>query len=106
MARGTSCGRRVTLTNTGKRPALETVQAYIADIVTSVTWAEPRTKVFTQATIQPGEHVKAHIEIPVAACSIVDVRGVRVVEPGTFELLVGRSSRDADLLRTTFDVRA
>src|SRR3712207_3213632 len=30
----------VTLTNTGSRPALETVQAYVSDLVTSVTWAQ------------------------------------------------------------------
>jgi beta-glucosidase len=94
----------VTLTNTGKRPATETVQAYISDLVTSATWANRELKGFTQATIQPGEHVRVNIEIPIAACSIVDAPGVRVVEPGTFELLIGHSSRDEDLLRTTFNV--
>lgn len=95
----------VTLTNTGQRPATETVQAYISDLVTSATWANRELKGFTQATIQPGEHARVQIEIPVAACSIVDTRGVRVVEPGTFELLIGHSSRDEDLLRATFDVQ-
>ncbi|MET0713760.1 MAG: glycoside hydrolase family 3 C-terminal domain-containing protein, partial [Mycetocola sp.] len=96
----------VTLMNTGQRPATETVQAYISDLVTSATWANRELKGFTQATVQPGERVTVTIEIPVAACSIVNARGVRVVEPGTFELLVGHSSRDQDLLRTTFHVRA
>ncbi|MET0796454.1 MAG: fibronectin type III-like domain-contianing protein, partial [Rhodococcus sp. (in: high G+C Gram-positive bacteria)] len=96
----------VTLMNTGQRPATETVQAYISDLVTSATWANRELKAFTQATVQPGERVTVTIEIPVAACSIVNARGARVVEPGTFELLVGHSSRDQDLLRTTFDVRA
>jgi beta-glucosidase len=38
---------RVTLTNTGTRPATETVQAYISDTVTSVTWADRELKAFT-----------------------------------------------------------
>ena len=95
----------VTLTNTGQRPAIETVQAYISDLLTSATWANRELKGFSQATIQPGEQLTVTIEIPVAACSIVDARGMRVVESGTFELLVGHSSRDEDLLRTLFDVR-
>ncbi len=31
---------RVTLTNTGTRPALETVQVYLRDVVTSASWAD------------------------------------------------------------------
>jgi beta-glucosidase len=42
--------------------------------------------------------------VAVADCTIVDARGSRVVEPGAFELLVGPSSRDADLLRAGFAV--
>ena len=57
----------VTLTNTGTRPALETVQAYITDIVTSVTWAEQELKAFTQVTVEPGQSVDVTISIPVAA---------------------------------------
>ena len=42
--------------------------------------------------------------MPVAACTFVDAAGLRVVEPGAFELLVGSSSRDEDLLRADFNV--
>lgn len=95
---------RVTLTNTGYRPAIETIQAYITDSVTSVTWAERELKAFTQTTIQPGESVDVEFSIPAAACSIVNAAGDRAVEVGSFELLVGRSSRTRDLLRTTFTI--
>ncbi|MDU0328449.1 glycoside hydrolase family 3 N-terminal domain-containing protein [Microbacterium sp. KSW2-21] len=94
----------VTLTNTGDRLALETVQAYIADQVTSVTWAERELKGFAQATVVPGMSVDVMLEIAASDCSLVDADGVRRVEPGTFDLLVGRSSRDADLARTTFRI--
>jgi beta-glucosidase len=46
------------------------------------------------------------IELPVAACTIVNVSGQRVVEPGGFELLVGSSSREEALLRADFTVTA
>ena len=40
--------------------------------------------------------------MPVADCTIVDAVGRRVVEAGDFELLVGSSARDADLLHAPF----
>ena len=96
---------RVTLTNTGTRPAHEVVQAYVTDVVTSVTWAAKELKAFRRVTVPPGESLVADLQVPVAACSIVDASGRRVVEPGEFELLVGPTSRDADLLSATFTVR-
>ncbi|MDR7158687.1 glycoside hydrolase family 3 N-terminal domain-containing protein [Arthrobacter sp. BE255] len=93
---------QVTLTNTGNRTATETVQAYIRDDVTSVTWAEQELKAFAQATIAPGESTDVDISIPATECSLVNATGQRVVEPGAFDLLVGHSSRDTDLLRAPF----
>ena len=90
----------VTLTNTGERTAYEVVQAYVTDVVTSVTWAAKELKAFRRVTVPPGESVTTRIEVPAAACSIVDAAGRRVVEPGEFELRVGPSSRDTDLLRS------
>ena len=42
----------VTLSNVGPRPALETVQAYVSDLVTSVTWAEKEAR--------PGSRSRCH----------------------------------------------
>ena len=94
----------VAVTNSGGRPTIETVQAYISDTVASVTWAERELKAFAQTTLAPGESADVEIAIPAAECSLVDADGRRVVEPGTFELLIGSSSRDRDLLRTTFTI--
>jgi len=96
---------RVTLTNTGARPALETVQVYVSDTVTSVTWAEKELKAYEQVALAPGASRQVVIELPVAACTLVDAQGRRVVEPGRFELLVGPSSRDEVLLRAEFTVK-
>jgi beta-glucosidase len=96
---------RVTVRNTGKRPALETVQVYVSDTVTSVTWAEKELKAYRQVSLAPGESRTVALELPTAACSLVDRTGRRVVEPGAFELLVGPSSRDESLLRAGFTVK-
>ncbi|CAM5739676.1 beta-glucosidase OS=Streptomyces microflavus OX=1919 GN=bglX PE=3 SV=1 [Streptomyces microflavus] len=60
---------RVTLSNTGARPALETVQVYVSDTVTSVTWAEKELKAYEQVELAPGESRQVVIELPVAACT-------------------------------------
>ncbi|MDX6316034.1 MAG: beta-glucosidase [Streptomyces sp.] len=96
---------RLTLRNTGTRPALETVQVYISDSVTSVTWAEKELKTYRQVSLAPGESREVSVELPVAECTIVDADGNRLVEPGDFELLVGPSSRDESLLRAGFTVK-
>ncbi|NED80552.1 beta-glucosidase [Streptomyces sp. SID11233] len=96
---------RVRVSNTGDRPVRETVQAYVSDTVTSVTWAEKELKAYRQVTLEPGESREVGIELPVAECSLVDAAGDRIVEPGAFELLVGPSSRDEALLRAGFTVK-
>ncbi|MCX5238659.1 glycoside hydrolase family 3 C-terminal domain-containing protein [Streptomyces prunicolor] len=95
----------VRLTNTGDRPARETVQAYVSDLTTSVTWAEQELKAFVQAEIAPGESADIAIEIPAARCSLVGADNRRVVEPGEFELRVGPSSRRQDHLTARFRVQ-
>ena len=94
----------VTLTNTGERTAYEVVQAYVTDVVSSVTWAAKELKAFRRVVVPAGESVRARVEVPAGACSIVDAAGRRVVEPGEFELRVGPSSRESDLLRVTFTI--
>lgn len=94
----------VTLTNTGIRPAVETVQVYVADLVTSVTWAERELKSFTQAEVMPGERLDVKLSLPASAYSLVDQHGQRIVESGTFELLVGKLSRGPQMLAAKFRI--
>ncbi len=94
----------VTVSNTGERPVRETVQVYVRDAVTSVSWTDKELKAYRQVDIEPGESVRVRLELPVADCTIVDAAGIRLVEPGAFELLVGPSSRDEVLLSAGFTV--
>jgi beta-glucosidase len=94
----------ITVSNTGDRPARETVQLYIRDGITSVSWADKELKAFRQVDLAAGESVRLRLELPVADCSIVDAAGVRRVEPGEFEVLVGPSSQNATLHSAAFTV--
>jgi beta-glucosidase len=94
----------VTVSKSGVRPVRETVQGYVRDSVTSVSWTDKELKTFRQVDIAPGESVRVRLELPVAECTIVDAAGTRLVEAGTFELLVGPSSRDEVLLSADFEV--
>ncbi|WP_353808810.1 glycoside hydrolase family 3 N-terminal domain-containing protein [Agromyces sp. SYSU T00194] len=96
----------VRVTNTGGRPAREVVQAYVRDEVTSVSWADKELKAFRVVELEPGESRVVSIEVPVADCTLVDARGARIIESGTFELLVGPSSRDDVLLAAPFTIAA
>nr|WP_225432937.1 glycoside hydrolase family 3 N-terminal domain-containing protein [Bifidobacterium sp. SMB2] len=105
FTRGDVIAVSVDVTNTGDRVGSEVVQAYVGDLVTSVSWTDRELKAFRKITLQPGETRTVRFEIPVNDCSIVDAAARRVVESGDFELLVGHSSRREDLRRATFTVK-
>jgi beta-glucosidase len=95
----------VTVANTGARPVRETVQLYVRDDVTSASWADRELKAYRQVLLAAGESQRVRIELPVAACTIVDAAARRIVEPGEFDVLVGPSSREEALLVARFTVR-
>jgi len=96
----------VTVRNTGTRPVRETVQLYVRDTITSVSWADKELKAYRQVDLAAGESARVRVELPVSDCSIVDAAGVRRVEEGDFEVLVGPSSRESALLVAGFSLVA
>lgn len=96
---------RVTLRNTGTRPAHEVVQVYVRDTVTSVSWADRELKAYRRVDLAPGSEATVEIELPASDCTIVDAAGRRIVEPGKFDLLIGPSSRDEVLRAVSFEIR-
>ncbi|HEX2857410.1 MAG TPA: glycoside hydrolase family 3 N-terminal domain-containing protein [Propionibacteriaceae bacterium] len=95
---------QVRVTNTGRRPVRELVQVYVSDVVSSVTWADRELKAFRHVDLAPGESRVVELRLPASACTLVDADGVRRVEPGDFELLVGPQSRRSHLLWTRFRI--
>jgi beta-glucosidase len=69
--------------------------------VTSVTWVGKALAGFARVHLEPGEKKTVPVALPWEAFQLVDAEGRRVVEPGEFEILVGPSSRDRDLLKAT-----
>ncbi|HXI71543.1 MAG TPA: glycoside hydrolase family 3 N-terminal domain-containing protein [Verrucomicrobiae bacterium] len=94
----------VDVTNTGKRAGTETVQLYIRDLVSSVTRPVKELKGFQKVLLQPGETKTAVIDITPDSLAFYDVKMKYVVEPGKFEIMIGNSSRDADLQKLILTV--
>lgn len=89
----------VDVTNTGKRPGTETVQMYVRDLVSSVTRPVKELKGFQKISLQPGETTTVALDITPATLAFYDINMKYTVEPGAFEIMIGTSSRDADLQR-------
>jgi beta-glucosidase len=94
----------VDVTNTGQRAGTEVVQLYIRDLVSSVTRPVKELKGFRKVRLEPGEATTVTFEITPTLLSFYDVKMKYVVEPGDFEIMVGNSSRDADLTKLILQV--
>jgi beta-glucosidase len=101
LARGQAASVSVDVENAGSRAGDEIVQVYVSDVVTSVTWVGKSLQGFSRVPLAPGEKKTVTVALPWEAFQLVDADGRRVVEPGDFEVLVGPSSRDRDLLKVT-----
>ena len=104
LARGETAQVLVDVQNVGQRAGVEIVQVYVRDVITSVTWVDKALKGFARVRLAPGEKKTVQVELPWKAFEIVNAQGVNVVESGEFEVLVGPSSRDRDLLKVALHV--
>lgn len=104
LSQGQSAEVFVDVENAGQLPGDEIVQVYVSDVVTSATWVNKALKGFARIHLMPGEKKTVRIELPWKSFEIVDAGGHSIVEPGEFEVLVGPSSRDDDLLKVTLRV--
>ncbi len=94
----------VDVTNTGKRAGTEVVQLYIRDLVSSVTRPIKELKGFRKVHLQPGETTAVTLDITPESLAFFDVNMKYTVEPGDFAIMIGNSSRDADLHKLTLQV--
>ena len=104
LAAGQPVTVSVDVENSGERAGDEVVQVYVSDVVTSATWVNKALKGFARVHLEPGEKKAVQVELPWDSFKIVNAAGEPVVEPGEFEILVGPSSRDRDLLKTTLKI--
>lgn len=89
-----------TVKNTGKYAANEVVQLYLRDQIASVTQPISRLVHFKSVPLAPGETKVLSFPIQAKELSMLDKDMKRVVEPGDFRLMVGRSAKDIRLKGT------
>ena len=87
----------VDVKNTGNRPGGEVVQLYINDVLSSVTTPSRELRGFEKIMLEPGEKKTVVFTLTSEHLSLLDRELRRVVEPGDFKVMVGRSSRDIRL---------
>ncbi len=103
LSAGETLRAEVDVENVGTRAGSEVVQLYVNDVYSSVTTPVKELKGFQRVELAPGEKKRVQIELSYERLALVNRNLETVVEPGEFEVLVGGSSRDKDLLKATFE---
>ncbi|GIU86398.1 MAG: beta-glucosidase [Acidimicrobiia bacterium] len=85
----------VPVRNTGSRRGAEVVQCYVHDVEATVERPVQELRAFAKVWLDPGEEREVELSLDERAFAFwhPDLRGW-TVEPGTFEIRIGTSSRD------------
>ena len=92
----------VAVTNTGKIKGDEVVQLYIRDEVSSITRPVKELKRFKRISIDPGETKTVEFTLGPEEFSFLNRDMQRVVEPGTFKIMVGGNI--VELVEATLEI--
>jgi len=84
----------VTVHNRGERSGSDVVQLYVRDKIASMVRPLQELKAFQRVEIAPGGKATLTFTLPVDMLNFTSHNGKRIVEPGEFELQIGRSSAD------------
>lgn len=95
----------VDVANTGRMDGEEIVQLYIRDEYSSATRPVKELKGFTRVFLKAGEKKEVSFTITPEMLSYYDAEMHYGVEKGTFRIMVGPSSRDADLQSVKLTVK-
>ena len=85
------------VTNTGSRRGDEVVQLYMRDDISSVTTYDMMLRGFDRIALDPGESRVVSFTLLPHDLALWDKNEKWSVEPGTFSIMVGRSSKDIRL---------
>jgi beta-glucosidase len=75
--------------NTGDRVGKEVAQLYLSKRFVSITPLLKRLKRFAKVFLQPGESRRLSFELTSDDVSFIRIDNKRVVEPGTFDVIIG-----------------
>jgi beta-glucosidase len=84
---------------------VEIVQLYIRDKFSSVTRPVKELKDFARVPLKAGESKTVEFTVTSDKLAFYDKRMNWTVEKGEFEIFVGKSSKDEDLLKETITVK-
>jgi beta-glucosidase len=105
IKQGASTRVSADVTNTGSRAGSETVQLYIRDVFSSATRPLKELKGFRRIWLEPGETCTVAFDITPELLAFYDADMKFTVESGDFEIMVGKSSREADLQKVILAVQ-
>ncbi len=89
--------------NTGNRAGAEVVQLYLHDVIGTVVTPVKELRGFEKVQLDPGQTKTVSFAVTPEHMALLDRHLEWVVEPGTFEVMVGHSSKDIRL-KGTFEV--
>lgn len=95
----------VDVTNIGERDGEEIIQLYIRDDFSSVTRPVKELKDFRRVALKKSETKTVTFDVTPDKLAFYDVNMKYAVESGTFQVMVGASSRDEDLLKVELTVK-
>ncbi len=84
---------KVDVENTGQSTGDEVVQLYVNDMVASLTRPVKEMKGFRRITLKPAETKTVEFQLPVGRLGFHYKDMKYIVEPGTFKVMVGQSSK-------------
>jgi beta-glucosidase len=88
---------RCTVRNTGKVAGDEVVQLYLRDELASVARPVMQLAGFARISLGPGESKEVQFQVTREQLQLFNASSQWVVEPGTWQVMVGASSRDIRL---------
>ncbi len=92
----------VNVKNVGSVEGTETLQLYIHDVAAQIARPVKELKGFKKVTLAPEASVDVSFVITKEELSYYNQESQKVVDPGKFEVFVGTSSKDENLIKTEF----
>ena len=105
MARNGEVNVSVKVTNSGGMDGEEIVQLYIRDLYSSATRPVKELKDFKRVPLRAGETKTVSFILPAEKLAFYDKRMNYTVEAGEYEIMVGASSADKNLMKKIINVK-
>lgn len=91
---------RCLVTNTGDRPGRDVVQVYLGRRTSTIAAPGPSLVAFSPVRLGAGQSLSVTLQLPPERLAVWDRSMRHVLQPGTVEVLVGRSAGDIRLTGT------